>query len=622
MSKVTLLVLLALFSFSFINAGTQELVLFEESFEGADFPPSNWNIINDGFILDNWTSSSAKANTGSKSAYAEAYYMALNHWLITPAVDLSSATGVYLYFNEDQAEWADNGSHHYIKVSTTSQTNTSSFTTILDMIPATHTIAGFGNGAVMVDLSAYAGESTVYIAFHIEGSDEWWIDDVTVASSQEHDVSAISVDIDNQQTAGSSVTPMGTVFNIGNNAESFDVNFGYYNWDGTQTILDTKSVSSLASGSETQVTFDNFTIGNYERQFFIQTVLSGDMDATNDIAAKWLNTFSYKKDVCLIEEGTGTWCQYCAGVADALETLRVNYPDNLALIANHNGDDYTTSETNYRNSYYGVSGFPTSIIGGDRQKVGGRNCDDQDLWDDLYTDFEQVYLEELDENTFLSLSVTFSENGSEIYATSTATYETESYQSDLRIFFTVTEDHIAESWECLDSLHFAARKMYPDSLGLAFYTDVIAPTEGMEVQHDVSFTLDGSWVKAHSNLVVFVQDLSTKEVLAAKEISLANAPSAIENPKKNIVEGFELYQNYPNPFNPVTTIPYHLNKAADVKLEVYSATGEKVYSITNNNVSAGRNHFNFDASNFSSGVYFYKINSGSLSKTNKMLLVK
>lgn len=89
-----------------------------------------------------------------------------------------------------------------------------------------------------------------------------------------------------------------------------------------------------------------------------------------------------------------------------------------------------------------------------------------------------------------------------------------------------------------------------------------------------------------------------------------------------IPTSFELSQNYPNPFNPETTINYSINKASNVKLNIYDVLGRLVKELVNENQLPGKYSVKFDGNNLSSGVYFYSINSGSTILTKKMLLIK
>ena len=89
-----------------------------------------------------------------------------------------------------------------------------------------------------------------------------------------------------------------------------------------------------------------------------------------------------------------------------------------------------------------------------------------------------------------------------------------------------------------------------------------------------------------------------------------------------IPSSFKLHQNYPNPFNPSTQIKYDLPYDADVKITVYDMLGKELAVLVNEQKTAGNYEVNFDASQLSSGMYFYKFEAGSYSETKKMLFVK
>jgi len=89
-----------------------------------------------------------------------------------------------------------------------------------------------------------------------------------------------------------------------------------------------------------------------------------------------------------------------------------------------------------------------------------------------------------------------------------------------------------------------------------------------------------------------------------------------------VPDKFNLYQNYPNPFNPATQIRFDIAKAGAVKLSVYDITGKLVSTLINANYSAGKYNKEFDAANFSSGIYFYKLETPDFTSIKKMILVK
>lgn len=85
---------------------------------------------------------------------------------------------------------------------------------------------------------------------------------------------------------------------------------------------------------------------------------------------------------------------------------------------------------------------------------------------------------------------------------------------------------------------------------------------------------------------------------------------------------FNLEQNYPNPFNPVTKIKFAVAKASSVKLSVFDVTGRLVSVIIDKQLNAGTYVTDFDASRLSSGIYFYRLESGIYRETKKMTLIK
>lgn len=90
----------------------------------------------------------------------------------------------------------------------------------------------------------------------------------------------------------------------------------------------------------------------------------------------------------------------------------------------------------------------------------------------------------------------------------------------------------------------------------------------------------------------------------------------------NLPDNFNLSQNYPNPFNPTTKINYTLPTSGLVTLKVYDILGKEVASLVNEVKTSGRYEVQFNASNLSSGTYFYRLETGKFVETKKMLLLK
>ncbi len=611
-------------------AGTNKnaTVLLEESFENG-FPPSGWTKFSDGFSWDGWAQSSDKSRTGSKSALAEVNYLyPCDIWLVTPAIDLSTATRATLYFYEDADGWDTGGGTHYIAVSTTSPSSSSAFTTVLEMTPSTHSINGFSGNVVEVDLSSFVGNSTVYVAFRYynPGSPnyQWYIYDVRITVPSDHDAMVVSLDMNSHYAPNTTVQPKATVKNEGNNTETFDVEFGYYDWNDNMIALDTQTVTNLAPGAHYQVTFADYTFDKVGYTFYAKTKLTTDQDASNDVGTRFINSYVNQKEVVLPEEFTDTECTYCPGAAEALDSLYKAHPNSVAIIAYHGGfsgnDPFDNVYAGDRRSYYGVTAYPTCFFGGDRKRVGGASAGSD--WTGIYNDYEAMYQAELQEYTPFTMDIIWTENGSTITAVATTTYQSLIYKKNLYIRWALCESHIAYNWETsMDSLHFVERQMFPDANGTLLWSSSSAPTLGAQVKDTVTFTIPSGVVKENCELIAFVQDDDTKEVLVANKVNLANQPNAIDESGMQPLT-FALEQNYPNPFNPVTFIRYAIPHAAHVELILFDVTGKKIRTLIDSYQSAGEHQLRVDGSNLASGLYFYRIKAGKFQATKKMILLR
>jgi photosystem II stability/assembly factor-like uncharacterized protein len=103
---------------------------------------------------------------------------------------------------------------------------------------------------------------------------------------------------------------------------------------------------------------------------------------------------------------------------------------------------------------------------------------------------------------------------------------------------------------------------------------------------------------------------------------LLDLTSDVKNSGAQIVQSFCLYQNYPNPFNPSTSIRYEVPVNGEIKLAVYDMLGREVAVIDNGYKTAGTYIVNFNAVDFASGVYYYKLTAGTYSNVKKLVLVK
>ncbi|MCH8838853.1 MAG: T9SS type A sorting domain-containing protein, partial [Candidatus Marinimicrobia bacterium] len=99
--------------------------------------------------------------------------------------------------------------------------------------------------------------------------------------------------------------------------------------------------------------------------------------------------------------------------------------------------------------------------------------------------------------------------------------------------------------------------------------------------------------------------------------TVANEPGG-----RSLPAGYALSQNYPNPFNPVTRISYDVPVASEVRIDLYNLLGQRVATLVNGHVTAGRHEVHFNAQELASGVYFYRLVAPNQVITRKMLVLK
>jgi hypothetical protein len=154
-----------------------------------------------------------------------------------------------------------------------------------------------------------------------------------------------------------------------------------------------------------------------------------------------------------------------------------------------------------------------------------------------------------------------------------------------------------------------------------------------EIQQHMNTTLTGS----RSGLVGYWQFDEGSGTIAydssghSNNGTLINGPTWITSstPITSIKElatqlpsGIELAQNYPNPFNPRTSIEFSIAKTGFIDLRIYNILGEEVSTLVSHELHAGTYRASWDASGFTSGVYFYRLQTGNYIETKKLLLLK
>ncbi len=217
------------------------------------------------------------------------------------------------------------------------------------------------------------------------------------------------------------------------------------------------------------------------------------------------------RNYVVVEIGTGTWCGYCPGAAMGADDLYEN-GHQVAIIENHNGDSYANTASNARNSYYGITGYPTAFFDGGNEVVGGSGTSS------MYTTYLPKYNNAIAVQSDFTMALSFVQNGNDLDVTVDMEMVNTYSGANTVLQLSLTESHIPENWGGLSEVNFVNRGMYPDHSGttLDFASSSV-------ITENFTITPDASWDLENCELVAFIQDNDTKEILQADKVTLATA---------------------------------------------------------------------------------------------------
>lgn len=152
--------------------------------------------------------------------------------------------------------------------------------------------------------------------------------------------------------------------------------------------------------------------------------------------------------------------------------------------------------------------------------------------------------------------------------------------------------------------------------------DDFSGNHGLESKEEMQFRIISE--DAKSMKPIYFIETQTRNPIAFKSYGLEVYEVNVDERGEGNLLPTEtlLMQNYPNPFNPNTTIRFDLAQRSRVQLEVYDISGRLVVELTNRIYEAGRHEVSLDASNWSSGLYIYRMRSNRGVQTRRMTLLK
>ena len=227
------------------------------------------------------------------------------------------------------------------------------------------------------------------------------------------------------------------------------------------------------------------------------------------ISVNFISAQQVEREMVILEIGTGTWCQYCPGAAMGADDLIENGHD-VAVVEYHGGDDYENSYSLSRISYYGMTGYPTAKFDGILTVPGGSSTQS------LYSSYLPKYNQRKAILSSFTLAVEGTNSGLELYDINVSIEKVAEYTGDNLVLHAVlTESHIEEFWQGQPELNFVERLMIPNQYGT-----ILDFSQSNTLEIPLQFIKASDWNYEHCELILFIQNKNSKEILQAKKVNI------------------------------------------------------------------------------------------------------
>jgi len=386
----------------------------------------------------------------------------------------------------------------------------------------------------------------MFISINDICSTSWFIDDLKLYTPFTHDAAVLSFSGKEQYSLNETVDPEAVFWNAGLESESFDVLCEMY-VDDELLFSDTKTLSDLGPNEQTEVCFDSVQLmeENTAYKLVFKSLLPIDENPDNDELVTYINTYSKPKEMVVMEIFTATYCGQCSYAAIGADEM-ISNGHNVAIMEYHSYDGYENPSGLYRFKYFGVNGVPTTIFDGTLFQPGGSQPSNYDIYLPLYEERMEI-------GTAFDLGILATDITNDQYSVQVSIDKlAPAYYENLVLHVVLTESHIPESWGYgMEELNFVQRLMLPDEFGTS--VDMIVNDI---VEIPFTFTVDNTWATDNCELVAFVQNVETREILNGTKVMLNDLQWVGDN--EIVVQKNISLLVYPNPFHSSTTIQYSI----------------------------------------------------------------
>jgi thiol-disulfide isomerase/thioredoxin len=605
---------------------------FNEGFESSVFPPNGWSLSGTAGLWARTTDCSGYG-TGAAAARADFYNNSagVTQQLNTPTFFPASLAGDSLFFDHAYATYSGENDRLQIYTSTNGGTNWTSLILLNGGTAGPLNTGGTTTGYFVPTAGQWAtkkyalpvGTNRVRFTAISAYGNCLYVDNIQVTGAlPDHDASVTTI---NAPTGLVMVAtdPQVVAKNMGSNTESFQVKIAIDS-GGVAVYSDSQNVSGLAPGDTIQVTFGSWTPapGNpYSVTAYSQ--LAGDQVTNNDTSRTTTNSFFSRRKV-YVEDFTAQWCGYCPYVQDALQRLKGECGDSIIAVGVHpsttSDSFYTAHSADIMNFYGNIGGYPTTVWDGVEQAVGG--------WTAVY---DEALRPMFDKRKSIGSPFTISLAGNQAGNTGSIT-ATIDYPGGVPISGNIKMVIIEESKYCVwpsatanprcDSMAEFLRDMFPSSAG-----DAITVNNGANTK-TINFTLNAGWNKNRLDFLVYINNMTTKEIYNASEIAY-NDMTGVEGSPDPADAGLrtQLLPCHPNPAGGQVSFSYRLNSPGQVSLNIYDIAGRLVHSLVDEKQNAGAHTVTWNGANeggqrLASGIYFYKLTAGGYSAVKKITILR
>jgi len=323
----------------------------------------------------------------------------------------------------------------------------------------------------------------------------------------------------------------------------------------------------------------------------------------------------------VLEYCTGTWCQWCPCGHEIVESILTNFPNTVVLAYHGAGSDPWLSYSLPMIQLFGFNSYPTGVVGRHTGIIS------RGAWSN------SVFIQNYYDTPYVSISFNnYNYNtGTRTITANVVCTPSRTLTGSFYINLILTENNLVYpqtgNGTCLGGTNYIHKHVVKGLINGATGQLVYSGNwlNGNSITIPLNYTIPGGFVESNCvvNSFVYKQgtNVSTDYNVQQSKMIPAMGITGIHN-QNEIANSYWLEQNYPNPFNPTTNIKFSIPKDGQTTLRFYDILGNEVATYLDEFVKAGVYNAEFNASDFSSGTYFYTLKSGNFTETKKMILIK